>query len=366
VFRLSHLELSGDAGNALSEAGPELWRAVLHVRVDNGTNADTPPSNDTPPLAGDYSFTEDGVEFRSRFPLQAGLTYWTSTTVDPLAAFLIQRGLAWKRPTADSAAAVMHRYHVPALDSTPSTVVAQIYPTADLLPENQLKFYVHFSAPMQQGGAYRHVNLYDDSGTLVELPFLELDEELWDRSGERFTLFIDPGRIKLGVKPREDVGTALMEGGRFALVVATSWLDAAGQPLQQEFRKEFQVGSADRTSPDPALWTIREPSARSRDPLTVEFGESLDHALLQRLVWVYGAHDGRELNGNAVIGPDEASWNFVPTDSWAPGAYEIHVATLLEDLAGNNIAQPFDRDVTANAPQRKPGEILRVSFEVRP
>ena len=32
----------------------------------------------------------------------------------------------------------------------------------------------------------------------IELPFLEIDEELWDPAMMRLTLFIDPGRIKRG------------------------------------------------------------------------------------------------------------------------------------------------------------------------
>jgi len=32
-----------------------------------------------------------------------------------------------------------------------TTIVAQVYPSATVLPENQLKFYVQFSAPMSRG-----------------------------------------------------------------------------------------------------------------------------------------------------------------------------------------------------------------------
>jgi hypothetical protein len=64
----------------------------------------------------------------------------------------------------------------------PTTVVSQVYPTAEVLPENLLKFYVHFSAPMSSGHIYDHIRLIGDStGKEVELPFLEIDEELWTR-----------------------------------------------------------------------------------------------------------------------------------------------------------------------------------------
>ena len=82
--------------------------------------------------------------------------------------------------------------------SSIATKVAAVYPSKSALPENQLKFYVHFCAPMSRGEAYERIHLSNERGEEVEFPFLELGEELWDDSGTRFTLFFDPGRIKLG------------------------------------------------------------------------------------------------------------------------------------------------------------------------
>ena len=115
--------------------------------------------------------------------------------------------------------------------------MAQVYPTADRLPENQLKFYVVFSAPMARGGVYRHINLLDERGKAVDLPFLELDQELWDKSAQRLTVFCDPGRIKRGLKPREEFGPVLVEGKRYTLVIDTGLEDANGNPLKERFQK---------------------------------------------------------------------------------------------------------------------------------
>jgi hypothetical protein len=90
---------------------------------------------------------------------------------------------------------------VPKPKREPTTVITQVNPTADRLPENTLRWYVHFSAPMTRGGAYRHVKLLCGE-TEVSYPFLELDEELWSADGKRFTLLFDPGRVKRGLKPR--------------------------------------------------------------------------------------------------------------------------------------------------------------------
>ena len=81
-----------------------------------------------------------------------------------------------------------------------------------MLPENLLKFYVHFSAPMSRGNIYDYIRLLNADGKQVELPFLEIDEELWDDSLTRLTLFIDPGRIKRGVLPLEECWTSTRSG----------------------------------------------------------------------------------------------------------------------------------------------------------
>jgi hypothetical protein len=73
------------------------------------------------------------------------------------------------------------------------------------------------------------------------LPFLEIDEELWDDSMTRLTLFIEPGRIKRGVKPLEDIGPALEEGKSYTLVIDAAWQDGHGRSLKESFRKQFRL-----------------------------------------------------------------------------------------------------------------------------
>src|SRR5262249_10274078 len=128
-----------------------------------------------------------------------------------------------------------------------TTVVEKIYPSGDKLPENQLRFYLHFSAPMSRNGAYSHIKLLDEKGKEVASPFLELGEELWDPGVKRFTLLLHPGRIKRGLKPREELGPILEEGKRYTLVIAADWSDAEGNLLKAGVRKSFAVGPPDET-----------------------------------------------------------------------------------------------------------------------
>jgi len=260
--------------------------------------------------------------------------------------------------------AVTAHFSLPADTTAPSTEVTRIFPTAPVLPENQLKFYVQFSAPMSRGATYGQVQVREDGGRVIDLPFLELDEELWDPSMTRLTLLIDPGRIKRGVKPLEDVGPVFEAGRRYVLSVGAGCRDAAGRPLRAGFEQRFAVGAADRTPPDPARWTVTAPAAGTRAPLTVTFDEAMDQALALRLITVAeGA--GRAVAGEAALADGERRWTFVPTQPWRGGEHRLVVGTTIEDLAGNNIGKTFDVDVHAGAPRRIERATVAVAFAVR-
>ena len=81
-----------------------------------------------------------------------------------------------------------------------TTTITYVYPTSGQLPENHLKFYVHFSAPMSRGEAYRRISRRRRTRTASRV--LELGEELWDPAMQRFTLLFDPGRVKRRLVPR--------------------------------------------------------------------------------------------------------------------------------------------------------------------
>ena len=89
-----------------------------------------------------------------------------------------------------------------------STVVAQVYPDGDVVPENQLRLYIHFSAPMGLKGGLDYVQLLDEHGHRRSIdPFLPLDAEFWNDDRTRYTVFFDPGRQKRGILPNQRDGT---------------------------------------------------------------------------------------------------------------------------------------------------------------
>jgi hypothetical protein len=305
------------------------------------------PAGGLPAMAGTWRVEEGYLRFRPSFPLVPGVRY-----------------RAEYRPTGEKP--LVSSFEVLPPDATPTTSVVQVYPSGDVLPENQLKFYVEFSGPMSRGGTYEHVQLREEGGGVVELPFLELDEELWDPAMTRLTLLIDPGRIKRGVKPLEDIGPVFEAGKRYRLTFARACRDAAGRPLRAEFVKTFRIGEADRTPPDPRRWRVASPAAGTRDPLRVEFDEPMDQALALRLIGVeVGAERTTRIAGDATLTEQERGWSFVPAQPWIAGPHRLTVAPTIEDLAGNNIGKTFDVDLNAGAQRRVPGEAVTVSFVVQ-
>jgi hypothetical protein len=238
------------------------------------------------------------------------------------------------------------------------TSVARVYPTAEELPANQLKLYLEFSGPMSRGEAANWVRLFESDGAPVELPFVEIDQELWDREQKRLTLLFDPGRIKRGVLPQRELGGALEPGKEYELVIGKGWPDAKGQPLTVEYRKKFRAVEADRTPIDPRTWTILPPAPGTRDPLVVKFGEPLDAAVMLRRITVPG------IRGEALARNRETEWHFRPDEPWAAGEYKIVADKVLEDLAGNKIGRPFDVDTFETVTATIPHESTAIAFRI--
>ena len=246
----------------------------------------------------------------------------------------------------------------------PSAQVRNVFPSTDVLPENLLKFYIEFSEPMRRGEVYQFIDLVDQEGRKVEIPFLEVAEELWNPDGTRLTLFIDPGRVKREVKPLEDVGPAMVEGGRYSLVISKDWPDQNGAPMKREFRKEFRVAPPDRAQPDITKWKLRLPKAGTRDSLTVDFGESMERALLDRLLWVENP-GGAELKGRIEVSNHEARWAFAPDEPWRAGRHRLVADEWLEDLAGNRIGRPFEVDIFDKVTKRIEVKTVARAFQVQ-
>jgi hypothetical protein len=293
-------------------------------------------AGDVPAILGSYAVEGGELVFRPRFPLTPGMHLRA-----------VYRGVA---STFDIPAAAP-----PAI----ATRVEAVYPSSGVLPENALKLYVFFSAPMQRGDSWQYLSLLREDGSKVEGPFLELDQELWDAQQRRFTILFDPGRIKRGLASLAEVGPALEAGHRYTLVIHREWRDGRGAPMVEDYRKTFQVAAADRTPPDPKTWRVSAPRAGGSAPLVITFPKPMDFALLQHEISVAG------MAGTVAVDRGETEWRFTPERPWRAGKYRIVVRTTLEDLAGNHILRAFDVDVFDPITPRVTAETVTLPLSIR-
>ena len=324
----------------------ERWAPVLRVTVVPDAAA---PATALPPVIGSYTVGRDAVVFKPQFGFDPGRRYHVVFDSAKLSA-----------AGEDALTAVVG---LPGKDLVPTTVVTAVFPSADVVPENQLRLYIHFSAPMGLKGGIGFVRLLDEAGDEVRDPFLPLDAEFWNRDRTRYTVFFDPGRQKRGILPNEEMGRSLVAGHAYTLVVSREWRDAEGMPLKVEFRRQFRVGPPDERPLDQHTWRLAPPRAGTRDPLTVTFPEPLDQGLLQRALSVADSR-GRRVEGESSIEAHETRWLFTPAAAWRSGDYFLQALTILEDIAGNRIGRAFEVDEFTRADESANQDTVAVPFRV--
>ncbi len=315
-----------------------------------------PRVEEVQPVFGEVVASESSLMFIPRFPLSSGVEYYIEC------APFIASAETWRSKTYTEN--FYYTLQLPEENLEPTATVSAVYPSRSELPENLLKFYIHFSHPMSVGKVYDYIHLIDEEGKEVELPFLELGEELWDYDSQRLTLLFDPGRIKTGLVPNIQEGLALHAGRSYTLKIDGDWEDAQGQPMIDGFEKVFGVTTGDTVSPNPYNWKKTWPSAGTKEPIVLTFPESLDEALLQRVLIVQNKYT-QIMNGTVKVSDHETRWEFTPSVNWQPGKYRLEIETILEDVAGNSIARPFELEKTESENYRAGPEVVHLNFEIQ-
>ena len=322
----AYVALTGLSVNALrslqhADLTSEQWASVLRVAV----------STDADAMLGDYTVIDGVVRFTPLFPLDPGRQYRVRFEPARLPG-----------AAADAGGAIETTVGRPASTAVPSTTVARVYPSGDTVPENLLRMYVEFSAPMGRKSGVEYIALLDHQDKEIEGAVLPLEYEFWSPDHKRFTIFFDPGRVKKGILPNLQMGRALEVGRSVTLVIKREWPDENGLPLKEEFRRVLRVGPTDLEPLDTSSWRIQSPAAGSRDGMVVTFPEPLDHGLLMRALGV--TRDGKEVDGAIDVDQAETRWTFTPTTPWTAGVYQLLALDILEDLAGNQIGRAFEVD----------------------
>jgi hypothetical protein len=319
-------------------AGPltqEQGEMVLTVAL-MPDNAKTPG----PSMFGKYARNGNELTFTPRFALNAGAMYRATL-----------KG-------AGSTTALDYRVPMAAAKAPPRVV--KIYPTADVLPANHLRFYLYFDRPMRGGKElFQHLAILDDKGKEVEEPWLV--DEIWDEENNCLILYIHPGRIKWGVELRELMGPVLYEKRSYALVVRGEWTDLEGNKIGKDTIKKFRTTPEDRVRIELCDWKLTAPTAGTRDAVVLTLPKSIDYRSLLTGLTVVNAK-GQVITGAIAVGPGEKNWRFTPSQPWQAGPHRVRVSPDLEDVAGNTPSRPFDLDLLT---PRRPAQKLHFEFEPR-
>jgi hypothetical protein len=293
-----------------------------------------------PSMLGKYDRGGSELTFTPRFPLSAGATYRASLKA------------SGKTTSLD--------YVVPLLAAKDPPRVVKIYPSADVLPANHLRFYIYFDRPMRGGKElFKHLAILDDKGKEIEEPWLV--DEIWDEANNCLILFIHPGRIKWGVELRELMGPVLHEKRSYSLVVRGAWTDLEGNKIGTDTIKKFRTTPEDRVRIELADWKLTAPKAGTREAVALTLPKLVDYRSLHTGLTVTNGKD-EVVAGTIAVGPDEKSWRFTPTGPWQSALYHVNVSPDLEDVAGNTPARPFDMDLGAPA---RPVQKLHFEFQPR-
>ena len=304
-----------------------LLKSILRVKVV-AAGAEV-HDEELPDIHGHHQLVEGRIRFIPRFPFESGVRYRACFDPGPLG-----------RPELTAVQVV--DFSLPSETTAEPAQVEHVFPSADSLPENLLRFYVSFSNSMQRGRVEEQIQILSSDGRPAPDVLYRPPIELWDRSMRHLTILLDPGRLKRGVGPHRELGPPLKPGHEYTLAIGSGMLDLPGRPLRESVFKTFRVTEAVREPIAPEEWQILPPATGSRQPLRLIFPRPLDWALLWHAITI-ASGDGRPIEGQIAIDQDERRWSFTPKSPWVAGVYSVSIASGLEDICGNDLLAPFDR-----------------------
>ena len=216
----------------------------------------------------------------------------------------------------------------------------EIKPSIDSIPVNILRFYIQFSKPMQEMDILKHNKLTNEDGKNITGVFFENQYELWNNDRTEVTLIVDPGRVNLGLLANNKMGRAFDEGKRYTFTVDSLLLDFNDQKLAKSYSQIFYAIAEDRTPPNPKIWELKLPKNKTKDLLTINANDKIDHISANTLIKII--MNNTEVKGNFVLQKNMQNILFYPDKNWKKGNYQIVIHPNLEDIAANSVNQTFD------------------------
>lgn len=242
-----------------------------------------------------------------------------------------------------------------------SPTITAIYPSADSLPANLLKFFIRFSEPMSDISPYPYIHLLTAEGDTLSNIFLEQLPALWNSENDMLTIWLDPGRIKRELELNERFGNPLEEAKHYRLVIDGEISSRKGKAMGQSYVKAFFSTPADREKPSVDQWELGLPALGTKDPLYVHFYESMDY--LSTFDRIEISCNQKIQKGKVSMKKQERVWIFYPLVAWESGTYTIIIDAVVEDIAGNNLQSVFDRDISQDEVIEQ--NVFQLSFELK-
>lgn len=345
--------LPGDLTDAVEALETRQIKKLFRVFV-----GDQVPEDPTiPSIVGKYQVESNLLLFTPRFDPPPGITY--TAAFDVRNAYV---NAGFSKPSGIDDI-IEKSFSVPELKPISGNAIQAIYPSSETLPANLLRMYVYFNQPMGLANPHDHVWLIDEERQLINTPFVEITEGLWNNNRTRLTLFFHPGRVKRGVGPNMTMGTVLEVGKSYELSFDPDWKDALGRPIGETSTKSFLAEEAQRETFDPEYWEIKRPQSGTLEPVSIDWSQPLDYALAKRMIHV--VQDGQAVPVIAELFKNEKQLQLIPADSWKPGQYFLEIDPRLEDLAGNTAFHLFDTATElASAPEGRDLTPIRIPFEI--
>jgi hypothetical protein len=229
--------------------------------------------------------------------------------------------------------------------SQPVDRVILVRPSGAVVPANLLRLSIEFAAAVE-GPVIRRLALSRADGDQIQQPFL--DQELWSPSGKVLTILMHPGRVKSGLKARDEKGPILSEGEDVVLT------------LDGNSIKHWRIGPSDAMGPVPSAWKISAVRVESKQRLVVTLDAPIEGREADYLAIVDSTDE--QVEGRAQLTRGEQIWTFTPKARWQWGPYALVARGTLEDPAGNRLGSHFETSV--DSPLGAPVDVV-VPFEVR-
>jgi hypothetical protein len=226
----------------------------------------------------------------------------------------------------------------------------QVFPTADELATNLLRFHLRFDQAIDVFNVNEQLRLVEFDGAsqrVVEHPFLDFPDGLWSADGLTLTVLLHPGRIKTGLASQVLLAGALRSAHRYEFQGRGLFMPERDMSHGDEWAtlKQFQTIAPQSQLMDAETIGLRMLPGKAHSQLLIGFGRSVDRLALENALAL--VHDdtgpvGYELSLN---GPDDEV-ALSPHTSWRDGNYTIHFADDFEDTSGNRFGQAFESPST--------------------